>query len=70
MSERLTKTAIKTELKRRVDWYERSYPKLRWMNRVNYKNDSRLLIEAYGSCQAYRNMLEQVENGSFLGGGI
>lgn len=70
MAEKLTKTAIKAELQRRIDWYEKAYPKIVNLDRWNYKSESRLMVEACGSYWAYRNVLEQVENGLFIGGGL
>ena len=70
MSKRLTKTAIETELKRRIDWYEKSYPKIKYLDRWNYEAESQLMIEACGSYWAYRNILEQVSRGGFIGGGL
>ncbi len=70
MAEKLTKTAIKAELKRRIDWYEKAYPKIKDLDRFNYQQESRLMIEACGSYWAYRNMFVQVERGYFIGGGL
>jgi hypothetical protein len=70
VAEKLTKTAIKAELQRRIDWYERAYPKIKGLDRWNYKNESRLMVEACGHYWAYSNMLWQVENGLFSGGGL
>ncbi len=70
MAEQLTKTAIKAELQRRIDWYEKSYPKILGLDRWNYKKESQLMIEACGSYWAYRNMLAQVQQGLFIGGGL
>jgi len=41
MAEKLTKTAIKVELQRRIDWYEKAYPKIKDLDRWNYKDESR-----------------------------
>jgi len=70
MAEKLTKTAIKAELQRRIDWYENAYPKIKDLDRWNYKNESQLMIEACGSYWAYRNILVQVRQGLFIGGGL
>ncbi len=70
MAENLTKTALKTELRRRIDWYERSYPEINQLNRFNFEKESPLMLEAYGRYRAYQNMWEQVEWGHFLGGGL
>ena len=70
VAEKLTKTAIKKELQRRIDWYEKSYPKIKDLDRWNYKGESELMIEACGSYWAYRNILTQVHHGLFLNGGL
>lgn len=70
MAEKLTKAAIKAELQRRIDWYEKSYPKIKDLDRWNFEKESPLMIEACGSYWAYRNMLTQVRNGFFIGGGL
>ena len=69
MAEKLTKAAIKKELQRRIDWFEKAYPKIVNLDRWNYKNESPIMLEECGRYWAYCNMLEQVENGGFLGGG-
>ena len=66
----LTKTAITDELQRRVDWYEKAYPKISDFDRWNIKKESPLMIEACGSYWALRNVLDQVRHGLFLGGGL
>ena len=70
MAERLTKSAIKAELQRRINWYEKSYPKIHDLDRFNYKQESQLMIEACGSYWAYKNILWQIQNGLFIGGGL
>ena len=70
MAERLTKTAIKFELQRRINWFETAYPNIKDYDRWNYEQTSRVMVEQCGRYWAYKNMLEQVQSGLFIGGGI
>jgi hypothetical protein len=71
MAEKLTKTTIKAELQRRIDWYEKAYPFIKELDRWNdYGGKNRLMVEACGSYWQYRNMLAQVDRGLFIGGGL
>ena len=63
MSEKLTKTALKDELDRRIEWLEKSY-----------KFDSHsgpggpLLAVSYGRYCALKDMRYQIEHNLFIGG--
>ena len=70
MAEKLTKTALKNELIRRMAWYEKAYPHITGLDRWNFKKESPLMIESCGSYWAYRNILFQIQNGLFIGGGL
>lgn len=66
MAEKLTKTAIKNELTRRIDWFEKAY---------EFDNESTML-DCTSQHQAvalgrYRTLTEiryQIENGFFING--
>jgi hypothetical protein len=69
MSERLTKTAIKSELARRIDWYEKAYGFNADTSSacvINKKNEH-LLIQ-FGRYISLKEMNWQIDNNAFIGG--
>ena len=69
MDGRLTKTAIKDELTRRIDWFEKSYgfnPEFTSAFDMAKKNHH--VSIAYGRYLALLEMRWQIRNGLFIGG--
>ena len=67
MTEKLTKTVLKEELRRRVDWYEDRFGFNKEMSYYDVRNVNNLSINL-GRYQAYAVILWQIENGCFKGG--
>ena len=67
MSEKLTKTAIKEELRRRIKWYEESFDFDVNMSSSDL-HDIRFMHVHFGRYRSYVDMLWQIENGCFEGG--
>lgn len=65
MSEKLTKTALKLELTRRIDWFEKSY-KFNSESTVDSVHPN--LDVLFGRYLALRDMRWQIENNLFIGG--
>jgi hypothetical protein len=65
MAEKLTKTAIKEELSRRIEWFETAYG---FNNETRAAEVSIVLREHLGRYRALRDALYQVENNMFIGG--
>jgi len=68
MSEKLTKTALKSELTRRIEWFEKSYKfdnetTLASLNPINPH-----LIVAFGRYLSLIEVRWQIEKGLFIGG--
>jgi hypothetical protein len=69
MAEKLTKTAIKEELSRRMEWFETSYG---FNNETSspdiiYRGSATLAIQ-FGRYRTLKEMLWQVENNVFIDG--
>ena len=64
MAEKLTKSAIKDELMRRIDWYERCFKFNKDMTNADISKD----YFHFGRYRTYVDILWQVENGCFKGG--
>ena len=69
MAEVLTKTVMKQELRRRIAWFEKSYTGIEHIDNWGAEKVAPLLLLEAGRYQSYRNMLEQIELGLFVGGG-
>ena len=70
MAEKLTKTVLKEELRRRVEWYEMRFNFNKEMINDDFIKKSRMLSIIYGKYQAYCHILWQIENGCFKGGSV
>ena len=68
MSEKLTKTVLKEELKRRIEWYEDRYDFNEDMTNDDFMKKSHSLSILFGRYQNHRDILWQIENGCFKGG--
>lgn len=66
MAEKLTKTALKNELKRRIEWFETNFG-FRSNRGVNEKDSPNILI-MYGRYLALTEMKFQIEHGAFVDG--
>jgi hypothetical protein len=69
MAEKLTKTAIKEQLSRRISWYEKTYGFDADTSSacVIAKKNGHLLIE-FGRYISFKEMLWQIENNLFIDG--
>ncbi len=67
MAEKLSKIALKQELQRRIDWFEKSYRFNIDSSIYDMKDDFRR-CEAFGVYKTLRDMKWQIENNLFLGG--
>lgn len=67
MAEKLTKTVLKEEIQRRIDWFERSFNFAKDMGYSDVSYNSSLCIN-FGRYRAYLDILWQIENGCFKGG--
>ena len=70
MAEKLTKTVLKEELRRRIEWYEDRFDFNEDMTNDDFIKKSHTLGILFGRYQTYCNILWQIENGSFKGGYI
>ncbi|MDH5572900.1 MAG: hypothetical protein OEY89_14130 [Gammaproteobacteria bacterium] len=70
MAEKLTKTALKNELTRRIDWFEKSYGFSAEFNSVHdmAKQDNHHLVIAYGRYLALTEMRWQIQNNLYVDG--
>ena len=68
MAEKLTKTVLKEELRRRIEWYEDRFDFNEDMINDDFIKKSHTLAVLFGRYQSYRDILWQIENGSFEGG--
>ena len=67
MSERITKTVIKEELRRRIDWYENRFGFNKDMYHYDIRDDNSIAFHL-GRYRAYADILWQIENDYFNGG--
>jgi hypothetical protein len=65
MAERLTKAAIKSELTRRIAWFEKAYG---FNSEYNLVSDNRNILMMYGRYLALTEQRWQIERGLFVGG--
>lgn len=65
MSEKLTKTALKLELTRRIEWFEMSY---KFDNETKQNDVHANLMVLFGRYQSLLDMRWQIENNLFIGG--
>lgn len=66
MAEKLTKTALKNELTRRIDWYEKAYG-----FNCDYNSTTDMTVKmaiAYGRYCALVSVRYQIENNLFIDG--
>lgn len=68
MAEKLTKTAIKQELQRRIDWFEGSYKFNRGTNILDLTGKSHHEFIAFSRYRTFLDMQWQIENNLFIGG--
>ena len=68
MAEKLTKTALKNELTRRIDWFEQSYKFNINDNSIHDMSSNPHLLIAYGRYLALIEMRYQIESNLFVGG--
>lgn len=68
MAERLTKTEIKNELTRRIEWFEKSYGFNSEYNSISDMADNPNKLIMYGRYLALTEARFQVERGLFIGG--
>jgi hypothetical protein len=66
MPEKLTKTALKDELTRRIEWFEKSYKFNSKYNDISKMNPNTLLM--YGRYLALTEQRFQIGKGLFIGG--
>lgn len=65
MAERLTKAAIKSELTRRIELFEKDYG---FSSEYNLVSDNRNILMMYGRYLALTEQRWQIERGLFVGG--
>lgn len=68
MAEKLTKTALKSELTRRIEWFEKSYGFDPKENSITDMADNPNKLIMYGRYLALTEALYQIEKGLFVGG--
>ena len=68
MAEKLTKTVLKDELRRRIKWYEDILHFNEEMTNDDLKDKGYISPIHFGRYRAYVDMLWQIENGYFKGG--
>jgi len=68
MAEKLTKTALKDELTRRINWFEKSYGFTEETSNQCIKDRNKLLHVAYGRYRALIEMRWQIQEGLFIDG--
>ena len=69
MAEKLSKTVLKEELRRRIEWYENRFGFNKEMSYYDIRDVNNLTIHL-GRYRAYADILWQIENGCFKGGYI
>lgn len=65
MDNKLTKTALKNELVRRIEWLEKSY---KFNHESNEDNTETILHKQLGIYYTYLTILDQIKNNRFIGG--
>jgi len=69
MAEKLTKTALKDELTRRIEWFENAYKfNPEFNSTFDMADKNHHLSIAYGRYLALTEMRWQIENNLFVGG--
>lgn len=68
MAEKLTKTALKKELSRRIEWFEKSYGFNSGHNSMQDMSDNPNKLRQYGRYLALTEMRFQIERGLFIDG--
>ena len=68
MAEKLTKTELKDELTRRIDWYKKAYGFTEAANSITDMADNPTLLISYGRFLAAYEMRDQIIKGLFIGG--
>ena len=68
MAEKLTKTVLKEELKRRIEWYETRFMFNEDMVLADFIEKDNMTSMHFGRYRAYVDILWQIENGCFKGG--
>lgn len=68
MAEKLTKTALKDELTRRIDWFEKSYAFSPEGTSVFDMSDNPGLLISYGRYLALLDMRWQIQSRLFIDG--
>ena len=67
MSEKLTKSAIKNELQRRIDWIEKTFPLINDETKVAGL-ENKYSIELLGIYRCLKTIKWQIENNLFIDG--
>ena len=67
MAEKLTKTVLKEELMRRIDWYENRFGFNKEISYYDIYDDNNIALHL-GRYRAYADILWQIENDCFKGG--
>jgi len=68
MAEKLTKTALKNELTRRIDWFEKSYGFNSEHNSISDMADNPNKLMMYGRYLSLMEQRFQIERGLFIDG--
>ena len=68
MAEKLTKTVLKEELRRRIEWFESRFNFSEELTDADFNNQPYFSAIAYGRYRAAHSMLWQIENGCFKDG--
>lgn len=68
MSEKLTKTALKNELTRRIDWFEKAYSFSPEENSISDMSTNPDLLISYGRYLALLDMRWQIQSRLFIDG--
>lgn len=68
MAEKLTKTALKDELTRRIDYFEKTYGFNPEFNSVSSMAENPHLLISYGRYCSFLSMRYQIENNLFIDG--
>jgi len=69
MAEKLTKTALKDELTRKINWFEDSYGfNMEYNSALDMDDKGIHLPIAYGRYLALTDMRSQIENNRFING--
>ncbi len=68
MAEKLTKTALKAELTRRIDWFEKAYSFSPHGNSISDMSNNPDLLISYGRYLALLDMRWQIQSRLFIDG--